>query len=65
MRNGFQERLVKGLKERGYHGKKADGWVYRVGSTEGEMLQLQDVRKRAAWERVYWERRDQEDGHWG
>jgi len=28
MRNGFRERLVTGLKERGYHGKKAGGRGY-------------------------------------
>jgi len=34
MRNGFRERLVTGLKESGYHGKKADRWGYRAGGRE-------------------------------
>ena len=31
MRNGFRVRLVTGLKETGYHGKKAGGRAYRGG----------------------------------
>ena len=65
MRNGFRERLVTGLKERGYHGKKAGGWGYRGGRPGGEMLRLQDVRKRAAWEGVHWDQRYEEAGRWG
>jgi len=65
MRNGFRERLVAGLKERGYHGKKAGGWGYRGGRPGGEMSWPQDVRKRAAWEWVHWERRYEEVGRWG
>ena len=34
------------------------------GEPEGEMSRRQDVRKRAAWESVYWERRDEEAGRW-
>jgi len=34
MRNGFRERLLTGLKERGYHGKKAGGRGYRGGGRE-------------------------------
>ena len=34
MRNGFRERLVTGLKERGYNGKKAGGRGYRGGGRE-------------------------------
>ena len=56
MRNGFGERFVTGLKERGYHGKKAGGQGYRGGRPEGEM---------SAWERVHWERRYEEAGRWG
>jgi len=37
MRNGFRKRLVAGLKERGYHGKKAGGRGYRGGRPGGEM----------------------------
>jgi len=48
MRNGFRERLVRGLKESGDDGKKAGGRAYREGRPEGEMSRLQDVRKRAA-----------------
>jgi len=65
MRNGFRERLVTGLKKRVYHGKKAGGRAYRGWRPEGEMSRLQDVRKRAAWEPVHWERRDEEAGRWG
>jgi len=65
MRNGFMERLVTGFKARGYHGKKAGGQGYRGGRPGGEMSRPQDVRKRAVWERVHWERRDEEAGHWG
>ena len=65
MRNGFRERLVTELKERGYHGRKPCGLAYRERRPEGEMLWPQDVRKRAAWERVHWERRDEEAGCWG
>jgi len=65
MRNGFRERLETGLKERGYHGKKAGGREYRGGRPRGEMSRPQDVRKRAVWERVHWERRYEEAGHWG
>ena len=50
MRNGFRERLVTGLKESGYHGKKDGGRGHRGGRLGGEMSQPQDVRKRAAWE---------------
>ena len=62
MRNGFRERLVTGLKERGYHRKKAGGRGYRGGGPGGEMSRPQDVRKRAAWEPVPWERRYEEAG---
>jgi len=48
MRNGFRERLVTGLKERGYHRKKAGGRGYRGRRLGGEMWRPQDVRKRAA-----------------
>ena len=48
MRNGFSERLVTGLKERGYHGKKAGGRGYRGGRPGGEMSLPQGVRKRVA-----------------
>ena len=65
MRNGFRERLVTGFNERGYHGKKAGGRRYRGGRPEGEMSRPQDLHKRGAWERVYWERRYEEAGHWG
>jgi len=65
MRYGFRERLVTGLKERAYHGKKAGGRGYRGGKPGGEMLRSHDVRKRAAWEWVHWERRYEEAGHWG
>jgi len=34
MRNGFRERLVTGLKERGYHGKKAGRRGYQGGGQE-------------------------------
>ena len=34
MRNGCRERLVTGLKEREYHGKKAGGQGYRGGGRE-------------------------------
>jgi len=44
MRNGFRERLVTGLKERGYHGRKAGGRAYQGGRPEGEMSRPQDVR---------------------
>jgi len=62
MRNGFRERLVTGLKKRGYHGKRAGRRAYRGGRPGGEMSRLQDVRKRPAWERVHWERRYKEAG---
>jgi len=65
MRNGFRERFVTGLKERGYHGKKAGRREYRGGRPGGEMSRPQDVRKRAAWEQVHWERRYEEAGRWG
>ena len=65
MRNGFSERLVIGLKERGYHGKKAGGRGYQGGRPGREMSPPQDVRKRAAWERVHWNKRYEEAGHWG
>jgi len=65
MRTGFREWLVMGLKERGYHGKKSGGQGYRGGRPGGEMWRPQDVRKRAAWERVHWERRYEEAGRWG
>jgi len=52
MRNGFKERLVTELRDRGYHGKKAGGRGNRGGRMAGEMSQPQDVCKRAAWERV-------------
>jgi len=64
MRNRFRERFVAGLKKRGYHGKKAAGLGNRRGRPGGEMLRPQDVRKRAAWERVRWERRYEEAGRW-
>ena len=64
MRNGFTERLVMGLLERWYHGKKAGGRGYRGGRPGGEMSRPQDLRKRAAWERVHWERRYEEAGRW-
>jgi len=62
MRNGFRERLVTGLKERGYQGKKAGRWGYQGGRPGGEMSRPEDVPKRAEWERVYWERRYEEAG---
>jgi len=65
MRNGFRERLVRGLKERGYHGKKAGGREYRGGRPGGEMSRPQEVHKRAASERVHSERRYEEAGRWG
>jgi len=65
MRNGFTERLVTGLKERGYHGRKAGGRGYPAGRLGGAMSPPQDVRKRGAWERVYWKRRYEEAGHGG
>jgi len=65
MRNGFRERLVTRLKERGYHGKKAGWRGYRGGRPGGEMSRPQEVRKRAVWERVHWERRYEEAGRWG
>jgi len=65
MRNAFSERLVMGLKKRGYHGRKAGGWAYQGGRPEGQMSRPQEVGKRAAWERVHWERRDEEAGRWG
>jgi len=65
MRNGFRERLVTVLKQRGYHGKRAGGRAYRGGRPEGEMSRPQEVRKRPAWERVHWERRYEEAGRWG
>jgi len=65
MRNGFQERLVTGLKERGYYGKKAGGRGYRGGRPGGEMSPPQEVCKSAAWEQVHWERRYEEAGRWG
>jgi len=65
MRNGFRERLVTGLMERGYDGKKAGGRGYHGGRPGGEMSRPQDVRNWAAWERVHWERRYEEAGHWG
>jgi len=65
MRNGFRVRLVTGLKERGYHGKKARRQGYRGGRPRGEMSRRQEVGKRAAWARVHWERRDEEAGRWG
>jgi len=65
MRNGFRGSLVTELKERGYHGKKAGGRAYQGGKPEGELSWLQDVRKRAEWELVHWERRDEEAGCWG
>jgi len=34
------------------------------GKPGGEMSRPQDVRKRAAWERVHWERRYEEAGRW-
>ena len=64
MRNGFRERLVTGLQERGYQGKKAGGRGY-LGRAGGEMSRPQDVRQRAAWERVDRERRHEEAGCWG
>jgi len=64
MRNRLRERIVKGLNERGYQGKKASGWAYRGGRPEGEMLRPQDVCKRAAWEWVHWEQRDEGAGCW-
>ena len=64
MRNGFRERLVTGLKERGYTGKKAGGRGYQGGRPEGEMSRWHDVRKRAAWECVHWKRRDEHAGYW-
>jgi len=64
MRNGFRERLLRGLKQRGYHGKKAGGRAYREGRPEGERSRPQEVHKRAAWERVNWQRRDEEAGCW-
>ena len=65
MRNRFRERLVTGLKERGYHGKKAGGQGYRGYWPGGDMSRPQEVCKRAAWEHVHWERRYEEAGRWG
>jgi len=65
MRNGFRERLVTVLKQRGYHGKRAGRRAYRGGRPRGEISRPQDVRKRPAWERVHWERRYEEAGRWG
>jgi len=65
IRNGFREWLVTGLKERGYGAKKAGKGVYREGWPRGGMVWPQDVRKRVAWERVHWERMDEEAGRWG
>jgi len=65
MRNAFRGRLVKRLKERGYHGRKAGRRGYWGERPGGEMLRPQDVCKRAAWERVHWERRYEEAGRWG
>jgi len=65
MRNGFRERLVTGLKERGYHGKTSGGRGYRGGRPGRQMLRPQDVCKRVTWERVHWERRYEEAGRWG
>ena len=65
MRNGFRERLVTGLNKRGYHGKNAGGRASAGGRPEEQMSCPQEVRKRAAWERVHWERRDEEAGGWG
>ena len=64
MRNGFRARLVTGLKESGYHRKKADGRGYRRGRPGGEMSGAQAVRKRAAWEQMHWERRYEKAGRW-
>ena len=65
MRNRLRERLVKGLKERGYHGKKDGGRGYQGGRPGGEMSRPQDIHKRAAWELVHWEGRYEEAGRWG
>jgi len=47
MRNGFRERLVTGLKERGYHGKKAGGRTYRGG---GRMERCCSRKTSAKWQ---------------
>jgi len=65
MRNGFRERLVTGLKERGYHGKQAGGRGYRGERPGGEMSRPQDVRKRVAWEGLDCEQRYEDAGRWG
>ena len=65
MRNEGRERLVTGLKERGYHGKKAGGRGYWGGRLGGEISRPQDIRKRAAWEQVHPKRRYEEAGRWG
>jgi len=65
MRNGFREMLVTGLKQIRYHGKKAGGRGYLGGRPGGVMSRPQEVRKRAALERVHWERRYEEAGRWG
>jgi len=65
MRNRFSERLVMRLTERGYHEKKAGGRGYWGGRLEGEMSRPRDLRRRAAWERIHSERRDEEAGRCG
>ena len=62
MRNRFRERLVMGLKEKGYHGKKAGKVGVSEGMLGGLMLWPQEVCKRAASEWVHWEQRDAEAG---
>ena len=51
VRNGFRERLVKQLKERGYHGRKAGGPACLGGGPGCERLRLTGVRRTAASER--------------
>jgi len=62
MRNGFREWLVMGLKERGYHRKKAGRRAYRGQRPQGGMSRQQDVGKSAARERVHSEQREEEAG---
>jgi len=65
MRNGFRERLVTGLKDRGHYGKKAGRQAYEGSRQGGEISWLQDVHKRAAWKWMHWEQRDEKAGCWG
>jgi len=51
VRNGFRERLVTKLKERGYYGRKAGGPAYLGGGPGCERLRLKGIHRTAAWER--------------